>query len=168
MGTVFAPPDATEGFGAYYHDFDNQSFLNWADEFAGTGAASFRKVEGVSYMMRTKYFVPNDARFAPSSFEDHMQSILMQIKGYDFVVCGKAVVWHFGARSSHFLGQHDKLTGTSDRQRTSEQKNYQPTHAQQVRYDETQFSHRRPPFKDQVNWVLKPADHALAFTADPL
>jgi hypothetical protein len=124
MGTVFAPPSATEGFGAYHHDFDKQSFLDWVDEFATTGAASFRKVEGVSYMMRTKYFVPNDARFAPSSFEDHMQSILMQIKGYDFVVCGKAVVWHFGARSSHFLGQHDKLTGTSDRQRTSEQKNY--------------------------------------------
>ena len=124
MGTVFAPPSATEGFGAYHHDFDKQSFLGWADEFATTGAANFRKVEGVSYMMRTKYFVPNDSRFAPSSFEDHMQSILMQIKGYDFVVCGKAVVWHFGARSSHFLGQHDKLTGTSDRQRTSEQKNY--------------------------------------------
>ena len=124
MGTVFAPPNATEGFGAYHHDFDKQSFLVWADEFAGTGAASFRKVEGVSYMMRTKYFVHNDARFAPSSFEDHMQSVLMQIKGYDFIVCGKAVVWHFGARSSHFLGQHDKLTGTSERQRTSEQKNF--------------------------------------------
>jgi hypothetical protein len=53
-----------------------------------------------------------------------MQNVLMQIKGYDFVVTSKALVWHFGARSSHFLGQHDKLVGTSDRQKLSEQKNF--------------------------------------------
>jgi hypothetical protein len=40
------------------------------------------------------------------------------------VVTPKALVWHFGARSSHFLGQHDKITGTSDRQKQSEAKNY--------------------------------------------
>ena len=123
MGTVFAPVNG--GFGVYHHDFLKNEFLDWADEFVKTSdAPDFRKVEGVSYMMRTKYFVPNDSRFAPSSFEDHMQSVLMQLKGYDFVVTGKALVWHFGARSSHFLGQHDKLTGTSDRQKVSEQKNY--------------------------------------------
>jgi hypothetical protein len=48
----------------------------------------------------------------------------MQLKGYDFVVTPKAVVWHFGARSSHFLDQHDKLVKTSDRQKASEKKNY--------------------------------------------
>jgi hypothetical protein len=48
----------------------------------------------------------------------------MQLEGYDFVVTGKALVWHFGARSSHFLGQHDKLTGTSQRQKECEAKNY--------------------------------------------
>ena len=123
IGTVFAPVE--NGFGVYHHDFLKNEFLDWADEFVKTSnAPDFRKVEGVSYMMRTKYFVPNDSRFAPSSFEDHMQSVLMQLKGYDFVVTGKALVWHFGARSSHFLGQHDKLTGTSDRQKVSEQKNY--------------------------------------------
>ena len=123
IGTVFSPVE--NGFGVYHHDFLKNEFLDWADEFVKTSnAPDFRKVEGVSYMMRTKYFVPNDSRFAPSSFEDHMQSVLMQLKGYDFVVTGKALVWHFGARSSHFLGQHDKLTGTSDRQKVSEQKNY--------------------------------------------
>jgi hypothetical protein len=123
IGTVFAPVE--NGFGVYHHDFLKNEFLDWADDFVNTSnAPDFRKVEGVSYMMRTKYFVPNDSRFAPSSFEDHMQSVLMQLKGYDFVVTGKALVWHFGARSSHFLGQHDKLTGTSDRQKVSEQKNY--------------------------------------------
>ena len=123
IGTLFSPVE--NGFGVYHHDFLKNEFLDWADEFVKTSnAPDFRKVEGVSYMMRTKYFVPNDSRFAPSSFEDHMQSVLMQLKGYDFVVTGKALTWHFGARSSHFLGQHDKLTGTSDRQKVSEQKNY--------------------------------------------
>lgn len=124
LGTIFAPPDTIDGFGAYHHDFKKSEFLDWADYyFSISNAPTFRKVEGVSYMMRTKYFVPNDSRFAPSSFEDHMQSVIMQLKGYDFAVYGSAVAWHFGARSSHFLGQHDKLTGTSDRQKQSEAKN---------------------------------------------
>jgi hypothetical protein len=123
IGTVFAPVE--NGFGVYHHDFLKNEFLDWADEFIKTSnAPDFRKVEGVSYMMRTKYFIPNDSRFAPSSFEDHMQSVLMQLNNYNFVVTGKALTWHFGARSSHFLGQHDKLTGTSQRQKECEAKNY--------------------------------------------
>jgi hypothetical protein len=122
LGTAFSPVNG--GFGVYHHDFLKEDFLYWADEFVSTSnAPDFRKVEGVSYMMRTKYFIPNDPRFAPSSFEDHMQSVIMQLKGYDFIISGKALVWHFGARSSHFLGQHNKLTGTSDRQKQSEEKN---------------------------------------------
>ena len=125
VGTLFAPPDTENGFGVYHHDFKKKEFLDWVDySFSQEPIQNFRKVEGVSYMMRTKYFVPNDARFAPSSYEDHMQSVIMQLKGYDFVVTSTAMVWHFGARSSHFLGQHDKLTGTSDRQKQSEAKNY--------------------------------------------
>jgi len=122
IGTVFSPVE--NGFGVYHHDFLKNEFLDWADEFVKTSnAPDFRKVEGVSYMMRTKYFIPNDSRFAPSSFEDHMQSVLMQLNNYNFVVTGKALTWHFGARSSHFLGQHDKIVGTSDRQKQSEAKN---------------------------------------------
>ena len=122
LGTAFSPVNG--GFGVYHHDFLKEDFLYWADEFVSvSNAPDFRKVEGVSYMMRTKYFIPNDPRFAPSSFEDHMQSVIMQLKGYDFIISGKALVWHFGARSSHFLGQHNKLTGTSDRQKQSEEKN---------------------------------------------
>lgn len=125
VGTVFAPPNTEDGFGVYHHDFKKKEFLDWADDFVVNGnAPTCRKVEGVSYMMRTKNFIPNDARFAPSSFEDHMQSVIMQMNGYSFMVYGKAMVWHFGARSSHFLGQHDKLVGTSDRQKESEQKNF--------------------------------------------
>lgn len=164
LGTIFAPPNSTEGFGAYYHDFDKQSFLGWADEFAITGAASFRKVEGVSYMMRTKYFVPNDARFAPSSFEDHMQSVLMQLKGYNFTVCGNAVVWHFGARSSHFLGQHDKLTGTSQRQKESEAKNYRiwlDLWGEPPQYDEYSFIKVTEAMKQRYNSNPKLYENAV-------
>lgn len=124
MGTVFAPVNG--GFGVYHHDFLKQEFLDWADDFVSiTKAPDFRKVEGVSYMMRTKYFLNNSDAYKPTSFEDHDQSVRMQLEGYDFVVTGKALVWHFGARSSHFLGQHDKLTGTSDRQKQGEARNYQ-------------------------------------------
>ena len=124
MGTIMCPANATDGFGVYHHDFDANSFIAWSDEFVKAGTApSFRKVEGVSYMMRKKFFIPNDSRFAPSSFEDHMQSVLMQLSGYEFVVTNKAMVWHFGARSSHFLGQQDKLVGTSTRQKECEVRN---------------------------------------------
>lgn len=153
LGTVFAPVNG--GFGVYHRDFMKEEFLDWADDFVSTSnAPDFRKVEGVSYMMRTKYFVPNDARFAPSSYEDHMQSVLMQIKGYNFIVTGKALVWHFGARSSHFLGQHDKLTGTSQRQKESEAKNYRiwlDLWNEQPQYDEYGFIKVTEAMKQRYN-----------------
>lgn len=125
LGTVMVPPDKTDGFGMYYYDFQSESFLRWADTFVKSAEyyPSFRKVEGVSYMMRTKYFINNDSRFAPSSYEDMMQSVLMQLAGYDFIITNKALVWHFGSRSSIFLGQQDKLVGRSDRQIQCERKN---------------------------------------------
>jgi GT2 family glycosyltransferase len=124
IGTVFSPVE--NGFGVYHHDFLKNEFLDWADEFVKTSnAPDFRKVEGVSYMMRTKYFLNNSPAFNPTSYEDMDQSVRMQLEGYNFVVTGKALTWHFGARSSHFLGQHDKLTGTSDRQKQGEARNYQ-------------------------------------------
>lgn len=125
VGTTFAPPNAQEGFGVYHHDFKKLEFLEWVDDFVKqSNPLSFRKVEGVSYMMRTKHFINNDPRFAPTSYEDMMQNVIMQLNDYDFVVTTKAMVWHFGARSSHFLGQHDKLVGTSDRQKESERANF--------------------------------------------
>ena len=164
LGTIFSPTNTTEGFGAYYHDFKKSEFLDWVDHsFAASNAPSFRKVEGVSYMMRTKYFVPNDARFAPSSFEDHMQSVVMQLKGYDFKVYGRAIAWHFGARSSHFLGQHDKLVGTSDRQKQSEAKNirtWMELWGEHPSYDEVGFikatDNMRKRFEAEPSKYLQP------------
>jgi GT2 family glycosyltransferase len=124
VGTMFAPVNG--GFGVYHHDFLKEEFLYWADHFVQSpNPSGFRKVEGVSYMMRTKYFMKNSDAWRPTSYEDHDQSVRMQLEGYDFVVTSKALVWHFGARSSHFLGQHDKIVGTSDRQKQGEARNYQ-------------------------------------------
>lgn len=153
LGTIMAPANTTEGFGVYHHDFRKEEFLEWANP-AVLNLPDFRKVEGVSYMMRKKYFIENDSRFAPSSFEDHMQSIIMQLEGYDFVVTGKALVWHFGARSSHFLGQHDKLTGTSERQKTSEAKNIRTwveLWGEYPTFDEYSFIKITPQMRERYN-----------------
>lgn len=123
VGTCMIPVE--DGFGVYHHDFRGDHFLHWADRFVFNDFPDYRKVEGVSYFMRTKYFIPNSDVWAPTSMEDHDQSVRMQLEGYNFVVTPKAITWHFGARSSHFLGQHDKLLGTSERQKQTEARNYQ-------------------------------------------
>ena len=155
LGTIFAPPDTIGGFGAYHHDFKKNEFLSWADEFVSTTTLlDFRKVEGVSYMMRTKYFINNHDAYRPSSFEDHHQSVVMQLKGYDFVVSGRAITWHFGARSSHFLGQHDKLIGTSDRQKQSEAKNIKiwlELWGEYPTFDEYSFIKVTPQMRERYN-----------------
>ena len=125
VGTTMAPANTTEGFGLYHHDFQPENFEAWADMFVKEPPLRYRKVEGVSYMMRTKDFIPNSPVWAPTSMEDHDQSVRMQCEGYNFIVTSEAVVWHFGARSSHFLGQPDKLIGTSERQKVTEARNYQ-------------------------------------------
>lgn len=158
LGTIFAPPNTTDGFGAYHHDFRKNEFLSWADDFVSTTTLlDFRKVEGVSYMMRTKYFINNHDAYRPSSFEDHHQSVVMQLKGYDFVVSGRAITWHFGARSSHFLGQHDKLVGTSDRQKQSEAKN--------IRTWIDLWG--EPPSYDQFSFIKVSDNMRKRFEADP-
>lgn len=126
LGTIMAPANADAGLGVYHYDFRWDEFLQYADEIVESGQLNdFRKVEGVSYMMYKKYFIPNDPIYAPSSFEDHDQSVKMQLLSYKFVISGKAVVWHFGSRASIFLGQQDKLTGRSDRQIECERRNFQ-------------------------------------------
>lgn len=126
LGTVMVPTDTENGFGLYHHDFDVAGFENWADEFVKQPEITFRKVEGVSYVMKKDdwdYIGGNDPRYAPSSFEDHDLSVRMQCENYDFVVTSKAMVWHFGSRGSIFMGQADQLIGRSQRQIECEQRN---------------------------------------------
>lgn len=126
LGTTMAPPNTTEGFGLYHHDFDMVSFENWADEFVKQPTIRFRKVEGVSYVMRKDawdYVGGNCMWSRPSSFDDHDLSARWQCEGYEFVVTSKAVVWHFGSRGSIFMGQSNQLTGRSQRQIECEERN---------------------------------------------
>ena len=127
LGTTMVPVDPLNGFGMYHHDFEVDQFESWADEFVKQPPIKFRKVEGVSYIMRKSdwdYVGGNSPIYAPSSFEDHQLSVRMQCENYNFVVTSEAVVWHFGSRGSIFMGQSDKLQGRSQRQIECEARNH--------------------------------------------
>jgi GT2 family glycosyltransferase len=128
LGTTMVPDNTTEGVGVYWHDFDKENFEAFADEFVDTNKIRFRKVEGVSYIMRKKDWDRvggNDPLYAPTSWEDNDLHVRMSALDYNFVVTSKAVVWHFGSRGANFMDQPDKITGRSDRQLKTEQINVQ-------------------------------------------
>lgn len=120
--TLIVPQD---WFGAYYNDFDNQSFLEYAREFSDMNDYTFEWGEGVSGLIRKKdwdHIGGNDPIFSPTSWEDKDLFLRMLYENYELVVTTKSVVWHFGARGSHRLEEN---SGKSDkRQIESEQKNY--------------------------------------------
>jgi len=127
LGTTMVPVDTTNGFGMYHHDFQVDQFEAWADDFVKQPPIKFRKIEGVSYIMRKSdwdYVGGNSPEYSPSSFEDHQLSVRMQCENYNFVVTSKAIVWHFGSRGSIFMGQSDKLQGRSQRQIECETRNH--------------------------------------------
>lgn len=128
LGTIMVPANTVDGFGTYHNDFDAVSFENWADEFVAKNVPpiEFRKVEGVSYVMRKKSWDDiggNCVWSRPSSWDDHDLSARWQCERYEFRVTSKAMVWHFGSRGSIFMGQSDKLTGRSQRQLECEARN---------------------------------------------
>lgn len=128
LGTVMVPVDTVDGFGLYHHDFKYDEFNLWANEFVKQQPPiRFRKVEGVSYIMKKcdwDHVGGNSDWTRPSSYDDHDLSVKWTCEGYDFLVTSEAVVWHFGSRGSIFMGQSDKLTGRSERQTISEINNY--------------------------------------------
>jgi GT2 family glycosyltransferase len=124
------PTNTTDGFGVYYHDFEADNFEEWADVFVDINqhltSSSFRKVEGVSYVMRKSDWDRiggNDSLFAPASWEDMDLHLRMTYNNYRFVVTSRAIVWHFGSRGANFMNQPDKLTGRSERQLRAERDN---------------------------------------------
>lgn len=126
LGTTMAPANTTDGFGVYHHDFQAKAFEDWADEFVKSNLIRFRKVEGVSYMMKVEDWNRiggNDPLFAPASWEDMDLHLRMAANDYDFVVTSEAVTWHFGSRGANFMGQPDKITGRSERQLKAERDN---------------------------------------------
>lgn len=120
-GTVLVPKEA---FGEYYHNFDSDAFDQYAKEFVELNDFTIPKSEGVSGLISKKdwdFIGGNDPIFAPTSWEDADLFIRMLMKGYQFVLTSKSLVWHFGARGSHRLEENDGKT--SQRQREAEQKN---------------------------------------------
>lgn len=123
-GTVFVPVDS---FGAYYSDFDSNTFDNWAAEFSETNDITVRKGGGAGFFCRTedyKWIGGNDPLFAPASYDDMDLFIRMQLEGYTFKMTSKSVLWHFSARGSHFRDEaKDNFNSKSQRQQKAEYNN---------------------------------------------
>ncbi len=121
-GTVVLPIDI---FGAYYNNFDIDSFEKWVEEFKQLNPnIEIPKGEGVSGLIRKKdwdFIGGNDPIFAPASYDDMDLFLRMLNEGYEFILTSNSLVWHFGARGSHRLEENNGTS--SQRQRESEQNN---------------------------------------------
>ena len=102
VGTTFV---SLEEFGAYHHDFDEDYFLNWCNQFRKMNDFEVRKAEGVSGFIKKEdwdYIGGNDDRFAPMYWEDKDLYIRMMNEGFDFALTSKSLMWHFASRTSRF------------------------------------------------------------------
>ena len=101
-GTLIVPMDE---FGEYYHNFEENYFLEWSAQFSEMNNFEIRKSEGVSGLIRKTdwdYIGGNDDRFAPAYWEDADLFIRMLNEDYKFVLTSKSVVYHFASRASRF------------------------------------------------------------------
>lgn len=111
-------------FGEYYHNFNQELFELWAEDFKKLNNFSVPKGEGVSGLVKKTVWDEvggNDPLFSPTSWEDMDLFLRMLLKGVEFVLPSQSVVWHFGARGSHRLEENNGKTST--RQVESERKN---------------------------------------------
>ena len=95
-GTLIVPMDE---FGEYHHNFNEEYFTNWAEQFTKMNDFEIRKSEGVSGLIKKKdwdYIGGNDDRFAPAYWEDADLFIRMLNENYKFMV------YHFASRASRF------------------------------------------------------------------
>lgn len=102
IGTLKVP---VETFGEFYTNFNEELFLQWAEEFSVNNNYTFKKPEGVSGVISKEnwdYIGGNDSRFAPMYWEDADIFIRMLNEGYDFVLTTKSVLYHFASRTSRF------------------------------------------------------------------
>ncbi len=121
-GTLLVSPDY---FGAYYNDFQQEIFEEWASEFKNMNPnIEIPKGEGVSGLIKKidwDFIGGNDPLFTPASYDDMDLFLRMLNEGYKFILTSNSLVWHFGARGSHRLEENNGQT--SQRQKESEQKN---------------------------------------------
>jgi O-antigen biosynthesis protein len=117
-GTVIIP---REMFGYTHDEFEERYFIDWAAEFTEQNDVEIPKGEGVSGMIRKvdwDHIGGNDDRFAPAWWEDFDLFLRMKNEGYRFILPSKSLVFHFGARSSHF--PKDDFTRESSRSKECE------------------------------------------------
>lgn len=122
-GTVIVPKEL---FGAYYNDFKQDEFEEFANSFVNMNDFTIPKAEGVSGLISKKdwdHIGGNDPLFSPTSWEDMDLFLRMLNEGYKFVLTAKSLVWHFGARGSHRLEENDGKS--SERQKQTEAINAQ-------------------------------------------
>jgi len=112
-------------FGHLYSNFNNNLFDNFASGFIQSNNFEVRKGEGAGGFIITKndwnLIGENDPLFAPASWEDMDFLIRAQLKGIEFTLTSKSMIWHFGARSSHFPS--DDFSKSSEKQIKYEQEN---------------------------------------------
>lgn len=98
-------------FGEYYHNFNSEKFDKYATEFTKLNKDyTIPKAEGVSGLIRKESWDligGNDPLFAPASWEDMDLFLRMKQRGFDFILTGNSLVYHFGARGSHRLEEND-------------------------------------------------------------
>ena len=118
-----------DALGAYHHDFNSDSFNDWATEFSSQNDIIVRKGGGAGFFCRKKdyeWIGGNDPLFAPASYDDMDLFIRMQLEGYTFKMTSKSLVWHFSARGSHFRDEaKDNFKSKSQRQQKAEYNNAQ-------------------------------------------
>lgn len=118
-GTIIVPKDE---FGELHSNFDEEYFIQWADEFVSVNDFEIPKGEGVSGLIRKADWDlvgGNDDRFSPAWWEDFDLFLRMKQAGFKFVLPSTSLVYHFGARSSHF--PNDDFS-----RQTSRSKQYEP------------------------------------------
>lgn len=113
-GTLIVDNDA---FGEFHHNFDMEHFLEYAKSFSSLNSdLVVRKGEGVSGLVRKRDWDEiggNDPRFTPLAFDDMDLFIRMQLAGFDFILTGSSVVYHFGSRSDNGHFMEDKMVRAS-------------------------------------------------------
>jgi GT2 family glycosyltransferase len=118
---------AKNEFGEYYHNFQAEKFELWAEHFKTLNEEYLiPKGEGVSGLIKKSVWDEiggNDPLFAPASWEDMDLFLRMKLEGVDFLLTGKSLVYHFGARGSHRLEENNGHS--SERQIQSEKINAQ-------------------------------------------
>ena len=120
--TVVVPK---QSFGELHSNFNTERFDIYAKEFVELNAEiKFPVVQGVSGVIEKCIWDEiggNDPLFAPASYDDLDLFLRMQKINVNYVSIGTSMIYHFGARGSHF--PNDNFTNSSSRQKQSEQKN---------------------------------------------